>query len=312
MAEPIAFVTRLPAADEADWIAALSREMPAESILPLRDIGDTANVRIAIVADPDPRELRRLKSLAWIQSLWAGVDRLVGELGPDAPPIVRLVDPELARIMGEAVLAWTYYLWRDMPTYARQQRERLWRPLPYRPPSSGTVGLLGLGAMGAAAAGRLAEAGFKVEGWSRSPKTLGNVRSHSGEDGLNELLGRADIVVCLLPLTEETRGLLDADRLSGMQPGAALINFGRGPIVVADALLAALDAGRLSHAVLDVFEQEPLPPNSLFWSNSAVTVLPHISAPTSRGSAAAVAGRNVKRYRETGVAPGHVDRARGY
>src|SRR5215212_6903749 len=126
------------------------------------------------------------------------VEGLVSELGPSAPPIVRMVDPEMARTMSEAVLAWTYYLQRDMPAYAAQQRERVWRPLPYRKPSGMMVGLLGLGELGAASAQRLTRAGFKVVGWSRSPNTLPAVQTFSGEQGLAGLLGMSDVVVCLM------------------------------------------------------------------------------------------------------------------
>ncbi len=128
--------------------------------------------RIAIVANPDPAEVALLPNLAWIHSLWAGVERLVRDLGANGVPIVRLVDPELARTMAEAVLAWTYYLQRDMPAYRRQQEAGTWRPLAYRPPGATMVGILGLGTLGGAAAERLVGAGFKVAAWSRSPKVV--------------------------------------------------------------------------------------------------------------------------------------------
>jgi len=223
-----------------------------------------------------------------------------------------MIDPEMSRTMAEAVLAWTYYLQRDMPGYVRQQREHVWNQLAYRKPSSLTVGILGLGSLGAAAALRLNEAGFHVAGWSRSAKKLPDVRTFSGSDGLIEMLGFSDIVVCLVPLTPETRGLLNADRLHAMKPRAALINFARGPVVVTEDLLAALDDGHLSHAVLDVFDTEPLPPDSRFWHHPGVSVLPHISAPTDFNTAAVVIAGNIAQFRLTGKVPGSVDTARGY
>src|SRR3712207_6208440 len=175
--------------------------MPNENVVPFRilDPARRSDVEIAVVANPDPADVAGLPNLALVQSLWAGVERLVSELGPGAPPIVRMVDPEMARTMSEAVLAWTYYLQRDMPAYARQQRDKAWRQLPYRKPSDMTVGLLGLGALGAAAAQRLTRAGFKVARWSRLPKNLPEVGSFAGEDGLAALLRTSDVVVCLLP-----------------------------------------------------------------------------------------------------------------
>lgn len=269
------------------------------------------------MANPDPAEVALLPNLAWIQSLWAGVERLVRDLKGNGVPIVRLIDPELARTMAEAVLAWTYYLQRDMPAYRRQQEAGTWRQHAYRPPAEVAVGLLGLGALGSAAAERLTGAGFRVAAWSRSPKDSPKdlppgVTGFSGPEGLTGLLAASDVAVCLLPLTEATRGLLNGERLAAMKPGAGLINFGRGPIVAPDALLAALDAGHLSHAVLDVFEVEPLPPDSPLWRHPGVTVLPHISGPTTPASAASVVAGNVRAYRDTGRIPAAVDVARGY
>src|SRR3954452_10772264 len=169
----IALVTRLDQAEEDAWLAALAAAMPDETLVPLRSLDRSQRTRvdIAVVANPDPADISALPNLALVHSLWAGVERLVSELGPSAPPIVRLVDPELARTMSEAVLAWTYYLQRDMPAYAAQQHERVWRQLSYRRPSDITVGLIGLGALGSASARRLTDAGFRVLGWSRSPKS---------------------------------------------------------------------------------------------------------------------------------------------
>ncbi|AWN45317.1 glyoxylate/hydroxypyruvate reductase A [Methylobacterium terrae] len=315
MPEPIAFLGNLDAEEEADFLAALAHAMPEETVRPFRTLSEAerTGIRVAIVANPDPAEVALLPNLAWIQSLWAGVERLVRDLGDDGVPIVRLIDPELARTMAEAVLAWTYYLQRDMPAYRRQQEAATWRQIAYRPPGEVTVGLLGLGALGSAAADRLVQAGFRVAAWSRSPKQMpAAVAGFSGPEGLAGLLGVSDIVVCLLPLTGETRGLLEAGRLCAMKSGAGLINFGRGPIVATDALLAALDAGRLSHAVLDVFEVEPLPEDSPLWRHPGVTVLPHISGPTTPASAAAVVAGNLRAYRASGRIPAAVDVARGY
>ncbi len=214
--------------------------------------------------------------------------------------------------MAEAVLAWTYYLQRDMPAYRENQQKALWQELDYRHPREMIIGLLGLGALGTAAAERLTHAGFNVAGWSRSAKVIEGVETLTGDAGLQALLEKSDILVCLVPLTDATRGLLDAGRLAAMKPGAALINFARGAVIVADDLIAALDSGRLSHAVLDVFEQEPLPTASPFWQHPQVTVLPHISAPTSRESSARIVAGNVRAWRETGRLPETVDMIRGY
>jgi len=313
MPEVIALIGCKGPTQETDYLAVLAAAMPEERIVPFRLMDDGARdaARVAIVANPDPAEVAALPNLVWVQSLWAGVERLVNAF--DRPlPIVRLVDREMARTMAEAVLAWTYYIQRDMPAYARQQRAGVWRPHPYRKPSDTTVGLLGLGALGIAAAERLLGAGFRVTGWSRSPKAVPGIEAMHGVAVLPIMLGRCDILVCLIPLTPETRGLIDAERLAALKPGAALINFARGPIVATDDLIAALDSGHLAHAVLDVFEVEPLPAESPLWSHPGVTVLPHISGPTDMPSAAATVAANLREFRRTGEPPQGIDKARGY
>jgi glyoxylate/hydroxypyruvate reductase A len=314
MPSVIAFLSRMSPDYQRPYLDALRRTLPGETIAPLAALSASQReqVRVAVVANPDPADVAALPGLLWIQSLWAGVESLVAALGPGSPPIMRLIDPEMSRTMAEAVLAWTYYLQRDMPRYARAQTQRVWAQHPYRKPSQTHVGLLGLGELGQVAAARLREAGFVVRGWRRSPKTLDGIETFSGEDGLNAMLGSSDIVVSLMPLTAQTRGMLDAGRLARMKAGASLINFSRGPIVVTSALLDALDRNHLSHAVLDVFDVEPLPVDSLLWSHPQVTVLPHISAPTDHETAAEVIAGNLREFRETGRIPGNVDLTRGY
>ncbi|WP_454702471.1 2-hydroxyacid dehydrogenase [Agrobacterium burrii] len=314
MPSPIAFVSRMNAEAEAVWKHALRAAMPGEEILAFAELNNEQKraVDFAIVANPDPADIAALPGLTWIHSLWAGVERLVLELGDKAPPIVRLKDPELSRVMAEAVLAWTYYLQRDMPAYRDNQQKALWQEFDYRHPREMTIGLLGLGALGTAAAERLLHAGFNVAGWSRSAKAIEGVETLTGDEGLQTLLEKSDILVCLVPLTDATRGLLDARRFASMKNSAAIINFARGAVIIADDLVAALDSGQLSHAVLDVFEQEPLAATSPFWRHPKVTVLPHISAPTSRESSARIVAGNVDTWRKTGALPETVDMARGY
>jgi len=288
--------------------------MPDEEVVPLSalDAHARASCTVAIVGNPLPQDVRQLPQLRWVHSVWAGVERLVADLADLELNIVRLVDPQLAETMAEAVLAWTLYLHRDMPLYAAQQTRRQWLAADYARPQDTTVGLLGLGALGEAAADRLAGAGFNVCGWSRMRKSVSHVECFAGAVELPAMLARTDILVCLLPLTVETRGLLNATTFAQLPHHASLINFARGPIVCDDALRAALDAERIRHAVLDVFSIEPLPPDSWQWAHPRVSVLPHISAPTDRQTASAIVGQNIRRYRETGEIPESVDLARGY
>jgi glyoxylate/hydroxypyruvate reductase len=268
--------------------------------------------KVAIVANPDPMEVAALSNLVWVQSLWAGVERLASELPDDGPLIVRLTDPQMAETMSEAVLTWTLYLHRDMPRYIHQQQQKIWLGHELKTPGEKTIGVLGLGKLGAASAQRLKANGFEVLGWSRSEKKLEGISCFHGEEGLTAVLNRSDIVVILMPLTEDTHGRLGANELNSCKSGAAIINFARGPILQTEALLVALDNGPLNHAVLDVFDEEPLPHSHPFWSHEKVTVLPHISAPTITSTASKIVAENIGGYFKTGTVPPSVDRRRGY
>lgn len=315
---PIPFIAARDYARLGPWLDALQATMPHEKIVPLAALSDAekAACTVAIVANPNPQDVQSLPKLQWLHSVWAGVERLIADLGATDLKIVRLLDPQLANTMAEAVLAWTLYLHRDMPAYAKAQARAEWAPRDYVRPERKCVGLLGLGALGSAAAVRLLSCGFQVCGWSRQRKQLDGVDCYAGEAELQRMLARCDIVVCLLPLTHATRGLLDAEKLGWLPKGAALINFARGPIVVQNDLLAALDGGHLSHAVLDVFDTEPLPPSDDYWHHPQVTVLPHCSAPTDMQTASQIVAANIARFRQTGEIPGNaagnVDPLLGY
>jgi len=311
---PICFVSRLDPQAAQVWVAALQAALPDERIISFDTMtaGQRQVCRLAIVANPDPVQLHALPQLAWVHSVWAGVEQLAPVLRDANLPLTRLVDPRLSATMAEAVLAWTLYLHRDMPLYAQRQRRRVWDAQDYVLPEQRTVGILGLGELGRVSAAALLQARFKVAGWSRSAHALDGVRTFSGEDGLAEMLRMSHILVCLLPLTRATEGLLDARRLALLPPQAQLINFARGSIIDDDALRAALDAGQLRHAVLDVFATEPLPAHSWQWAHPAVTVLPHCSAPTSRDTASSIVAANVRQYRASGIIPANVDLQRGY
>ncbi|MFD1384614.1 2-hydroxyacid dehydrogenase [Rhodanobacter aciditrophus] len=314
MKAPIPFIHRLDEADERLWLEQLSRQMPDESILPLNKLSDAEckMADIAVVANPDPEDLKRLPNLVWVHSVWAGVERMVNELDNPAFRIVRLVDPELSNTMAEAVLTWSLFLHRDIPDYSLQQQKALWQPLPYVPARERTVGLLGLGELGKASAERLKSNGFNVIGWSRSQKTIAGVECFSGEEGFESVLNKSDILVCLLPLTQHTENLLSFESMDLIKPGAKLINFARGKIIDDEALLYALNTGRLQRAVLDVFAIEPLPRSHPYWTHPKVSVLPHISAATSIYSASQIVAQNVRNYRMLNILPNTVDLQLGY
>lgn len=250
----------------------------------------------------------RLKA---VLSLWAGVEKIVGNASI-AVPLCRMVDPGLREGMVEWVTG--HVLRHHLGTDAHVLgQDGVWRHDRVPPLARDRkVGILGLGELGLACALALKGLGFDVAGWSRSPKPDAPVPAHSGEAGLATLLARSEILVLLLPATPATDGLMDARRLALPPPGAVLINPGRGALVDEEALLAALDAGRLGHATLDVFRREPLPPAHPFWTHPRVTVTPHIASATRPETAAGAVAENIRRG-EAGLPFLHqVDRALGY
>lgn len=307
----IPFVSGVHASAQQQWLEHLQAALPAHNVTPFRSDADYADIDVAIVANPNPQHLKQMPNLRWVQSLWAGVEPLVSELPMDVA-VVRMTDPQLAQTMAEAVLTMTLSLHRDLPTYAAQQADRIWRPLPPVLAKDRKVGVLGLGHLGCAACDVLSAHGFDVRGWSRTPKSIPQVHCYAGEQGLTDLLRVVDILVVLLPLTDQTRGLLNKDCLSLLKPGASLINFARAEVIDTDGLVALLEAGQLAHAVLDVFETEPLPPAHRLWEVENLTILPHISAPTNMQTAAEIVARNISSYFATGHVPNVVDREKGY
>ena len=283
------------------WQPLLEAALPRERLV--RDRNDPASIDIALVANPPRGALQGLPALKLIQSLWAGVDKLLAD--PSVPtdvPLARMVDPAMNAAMAETALWAVLSLQRGFFDYAAQQRAGEWRQLALRSAGDINVVVLGLGQMGRRAAQALLQQGYRVVGWS----------TRDGDAVLPQVLARADIVVNLLPLTPSTRGIVNANTLAQMPRGASFVNLARGAHVVEADLLEALASGHIAHAVLDVFETEPLPIGHAFWSHPNVTVLPHVAAPTDPRSAARIAAANVQALRDGRPLAHLVDRSRGY
>ena len=245
-------------------------------------------------------------------NLGAGVDSLVARDDLPDVPISRLQDDGMVALMTSYVLFSVLRYARDIPAFERAQRQREWHYIHPRPLSAIKVGVLGLGELGAAAAAALAQVGLDVTGWARTQKAIAGVRCLAGRDALQEVLGENEIVVILLPLTPETRGLIGARELARMRPGAKLINAARGAVIDEAALIAALDTGHIAEATLDAFNVEPLPPAHPFWGMKNVLITPHLASITVPGEAARDVAESIRRVR-SGLAPLHaVDARRGY
>jgi glyoxylate/hydroxypyruvate reductase A len=224
-------------------------------------------------------------------------------------PLARLVDPGMVAAMSETVLAYVLDWHRHFYAYRGQQQCGTWRRIEQRLASDRTVGLLGLGELGADAAGKLVSLGFRVSGWSRRPKRIPGVQSFTD---LASMLPACDVLVCLLPLTEQTQGVLNAAFFSLMKPGGCVINVARGAHLVVPDLLAALESGRLAHAYLDVFDPEPLPPGDPLWRHPGITVTPHIAALTEPRTALPKIVENIERVRRGEPPLNRVDFDAGY
>ena len=290
-------IGNLDAAERAEWATALRAALPGHRLLLRRGELPDACIDVAIVANPPPDSLQGLPALRLIQSLWAGVDRLVSDSSlPAAVPVARMVDPAMNAAMAETALWATLALHRRFFDYQAQQHAGQWRPHPQRRADEVPVLLLGGGQMGGTVAARLAALGYPVRVWRRSamPSTIAGVSVIHGAAALHSALAGTQVLINLLPLTPDTRGLLNAPLLAVLPRGAGLVNLARGAHVVDEDLLTALDSGQVGHAVLDVFHHEPLPAGHRFWSHPQVTVLPHVAAATDARSAAAVVARNIE------------------
>jgi len=255
----------------------------------------------------------QMTELKVVFSLAAGIDRLLGD--PTFPrdlPLVRMVEPELTRGMVEYVLWQCLYHHRRVWELETAQSCGEWRPHVYPAPWDRTIGILGLGELGGAAAAKLVEFGFKVRGWSRSPKSLPQVESFAGRDQLPAFLSGVEILVCLLPLTPETRGILNAELFAHLPRGASLINAARGGHLVEDDLLSAMKSGQINAATLDVFATEPLPEDHPFWTTERLYITPHNASDTDPRSAAWRIAKQIAQFEAGEMLEDVVDRKRGY
>jgi glyoxylate/hydroxypyruvate reductase A len=278
------------------------------------DAGDPAAIEAAVVwTSHDMAELRRYPNLRLIVSMGAGVDHLLRPPGPPPGiPVARLVDRMLTSQMGEWVLLNVLRFHRQDLEYRALQRDRRWLELPAPITAERRIGILGLGELGTHAAGLLRGLGFPVMGWTRRPRQVEGIETFHGDEGVAAMAARSDILICLLPLTPATRGIVDARLLARLPRGAFVINGARGGHVVDADLLAALDSGQVAGAALDVFQPEPLPPEHPYWAHPRVVMTPHAASITIPASAAPQVVDNLRRARAGEPLLNLVDFAAGY
>jgi glyoxylate/hydroxypyruvate reductase A len=296
----------------AIWAEALQDALPSIKVQPLERPVDPDRVRYVAAWRHPPGTLRAFPNLRAIFSLGAGVDHLLAD--PDLPaevPIVRVVDPDLTHRMSEWVLLNVLMVHRQVRLYEWQQSQKMWEEDVFQPAAKDVrVGVMGMGVLGEDAARKLAAVGFDVAGWSRSSKQVAGIETYAGPEELDAFLDRTQILVSLLPLTPETRGILNSALFAKLARdshfgGPILLNAGRGALQNEADIVAALDQGTLKAAILDVFEQEPLPAASPLWDHPAVTVTPHNAAISHPAAISAYIASEVARL-EAGEPPHNV------
>lgn len=296
----------------AEWATFFAERAPH---LPFRlwpDIGDPADVRYLVAWVPPDDIATTFPNLELILSVGAGVDQFDATKLPAHIPLVRMLERGIAETMVEYVIMAVLGLHRDLLQFINQQKAQVWREIRITPAKRRRVGVMGLGQLGQAVLERLKAFEFPLLGWNRSPREIAGVACYAGTDTLPNFLAQSDILVCLLPLTNETRGILNADLFARLPRGAGLVNVGRGPHLVEADFLAALASGALSGAVLDVTDPEPLPAGHRFWSHPRILLTPHNASMTSPDTAVDFVLDVIARHRRGEDLPGLVDRTRGY
>lgn len=283
-----------PGEDVSAWVSALRSAGPDIDVETWPEVANAAAVEMALTWNHPPGELARYPNLKAVVSMGAGVDHLLRDPYLPPAPIARLVDPSLAQAMTEYVVLAVLEHHRQLGEYRRLQAQRRWRQLGRPRASDRRVGIMGLGRLGAHAARALSQLGFRVSGWSQTRKALAGIRCFAGAGELAGFLARTNVLVCLLPLTPATEGILNRGTFARLEQGAYLINVARGAHLVEADLLEALASGRLCGACLDVFRTEPLPVEHPFWTHPRITVTPHVSSLTDP---AAIASQVVDNYR---------------
>ena len=293
------------------WRALFAEQAPDIQWRAWPDLGNPEDIRY-LAAWQAPDDLSLLPNLEVLFALSAGVDQLdLARLPPDLP-VVRLLDPGITRGMCEYASFAVLSLHRDMLRYRQQQLARCWQAHLLQPAAQRRVGVMGLGQQAQQILSNLRPLGFALSGWARSAHRIDGVQCFAGNQQLPAFLSQCDILLCVLPLTEQTQGILDRELFRQLPRGAALINMGRGGHLVEQDLLDALASGQLSGAVLDVLQQEPAPAEHPFWDHPQILLTPHIAAMTQPRSAFTVLLDNIRRHQRGEPMLGQIDRTQGY
>ncbi|MBR0559778.1 2-hydroxyacid dehydrogenase [Neokomagataea anthophila] len=294
------------------WKPMFARELPELPFYTWPETGDPQKVRYIAAWQPPENLAELFPNLEILFSVGAGVDQLNLAAVPRGVRVVRMMEPGLAEGMIEYVLWAVLSYHRNMFHYARQQRKQVWQGAPNVSSGLFRVGVMGMGALGIPVLEKLAQFGYVCNGWSRSRHNIPGIKSYAGPDELDDFLVSTNVLICLMPLTDATRGVLNRELFAKLPKGACLINCGRGGHLVQDDLIQALDEGQLSQAVLDVTDPEPLPDRHPFWEHPLIFLTPHIASSSRVETGGEMIFNNIMRYEKGLNMLGEIDKISGY
>ena len=310
----MSIVISLPDKDKIDWWCQMLGELlPDWPIYKIGEAPDPDDVTYAVVWRPETGSMTPYPNLKAIVSIGAGIDHvLADEALPKGVPIIKTISTELPKRMKEYVALHVLRHHREMPRIQAAQQAAKWDQVIVTPAPKRRVGIMGLGNLGASAAQAVASLGFETVGWSRSAKAVPNVTTYAGEAEFGDFLKGTEILVCLLPLTRHTRGILNANTFNRLARGASIINAARGQHLVDNDLLSALDSGQIANATLDVFHIEPLPTEHPFWTNPKITITPHIASMIDAPTGSKIIATNIRNFEKNGTVEDVADAVREY
>ncbi|GAA4236530.1 glyoxylate/hydroxypyruvate reductase A [Postechiella marina] len=283
--------------DATPWLNALKKKLPNTTIEVYPNVKNKDPITFAICWKPSKNVLEQFTNLKVIQSAGASIDHITNsQILPNNITITRIVDEKLSSDMWEFLITIVLAQLKNLKTYSKQNAEYIWQQHPYKSIKNTTISILGLGKIGAYVALKFAQLGFNVKGWSNSKKEISNVKSYCGKNEFNSFLNQSDFLINILPLTAQTKGILNKKTLEKLPKNAYLINVGRGEHLVDNDLIELLDNAMLAGAFLDVFRTEPLPKEHAFWQHLKIEITPHVASLTNVTSASNQITENYKRF----------------
>lgn len=309
---PMTLLFKVEDARGLAWKALFAKHAPDIDVRLWPDVGDPTDIRYFSAWMPPSNLHEQFPNLEVVFATSAGVDQFDLSTLPEHVDVVRMLDPGIARGIVEYVCFAVLSLHREMPLYIDLQRKKQWQTRPLIPAAQRRIGVMGLGNLGVAALQSLQPFGFALSGWARSEKNIDGVRCFAGNEQLTPFLNQCDILICLLPLTDDTRGILNAQTFAALPHGARLINLGRGGHLIEADLIDALESGQIENAIVDVLNEEPPVDDHPFWLHPRIWMTPHIGAMTSPDSAFEVLLANIRRHQRGEPMQGAIARDEGY